>query len=211
MKNLINCCLQFLKKSFVSQDKIEGMTSETPFNSYTPASSLTKFPHGRRIDYIMCCSKDNLKVDTIDCYNPLPSRVEGRGFSYSDHEAVCSVLRITPNLIQGQQDLVREVEPTREVLKELLNVFEGGRVGSLVAALDDWQKTLEKNAEADACWRIMLLLTMSRWCARPQLAAGQACVDAWRLLETAIPPRVGMEAAWLREHLPEGRAILPII
>lgn len=102
-------------------------------------------------------------------------------------------------------------ERTEAMAERVLNVFEGGRVGSLVAALDDWQKTLEKNAEAEAYWRIMLLLAMSRWCARPRLVAGQACVDAWRLLETAIPPRVGMEAAWLREHVPEGRAILPTI
>ena len=42
----------------------------------------------------MCSSREGLRIDTLDVYSPLPSRVEGRPFSYSDHEPVCAKFKI---------------------------------------------------------------------------------------------------------------------
>ena len=103
------------------------MTSETPQNSYTAIESLRKFPDGQRIDYIMYLSKHNVSVETVDCYNPLPTRVENRLFSYSDHEAVCTTLRVTVN---SSGDMNAKCEPQledscfTESLQDSLVVFD---------------------------------------------------------------------------------------
>ena len=76
---------------------MEGMTSETPTNSYSAHESLIKCPHGKRIDYVMVSSRKGLQIETLSCVNPFPSRVEGHSFSYSDHEAVCTKLLIMEN------------------------------------------------------------------------------------------------------------------
>jgi sphingomyelin phosphodiesterase 2 len=76
------------------QPEIEGMTSETPANSYTASESLRACPNGKRIDFVMCSSRKGLQIETIDVNIPLPPRIPNYPFSYSDHEAVCAKLRI---------------------------------------------------------------------------------------------------------------------
>jgi len=77
------------------QSEKESGTSETPRNAYTSNSSLKSCPEGKRIDYIMTSSKQNLKIEVLDCSDPLPARISGQPFGYSDHEAVCTKLRIS--------------------------------------------------------------------------------------------------------------------
>nr|CAG4640624.1 EOG090X00X3 [Eulimnadia texana] len=52
-----------LTDSFAASGKPEdeGMTNETPENSYTCKESLIKFPKGKRIDYVMYSSNENFK------------------------------------------------------------------------------------------------------------------------------------------------------
>jgi sphingomyelin phosphodiesterase 2 len=76
------------------QPEIEGMTSETPANSYTASESLRACPNGKRIDFVMCSSRKGLQIETIDVNIPLPPRIPNYPFSYSDHEAVCAKFRI---------------------------------------------------------------------------------------------------------------------
>jgi hypothetical protein len=68
------------------------------------------------------------------------------------------------------------------------------RAGALIAALDAWQKTIEKHEYPAQQWRILLLLLMQTATRRGGDVVGYAYVQAWRLLEgSALPPRVGME------------------
>ncbi len=67
----------------------------------------------------MYVSRKGLEVRTVDCYNPLPNRVEGKEFSYSDHEAVCSKLRILPT-----ETAEKVQEPVKEILEEALELCQ---------------------------------------------------------------------------------------
>lgn len=116
------------------QPEKAGTTSETPYNSYTDPRALLKFPDGQRIDYIMYWSKENVLVETVDCCNPLPPRVGSCPFSYSDHEAVCSKLRITANSaskIESLQGLVDSLEESLQVLNLSLERLSQSRTNYL--------------------------------------------------------------------------------
>ncbi|TRY74675.1 hypothetical protein TCAL_11250 [Tigriopus californicus] len=71
-----------------------GWTSEIPSNSYTTPRALRECPNGKRIDYIMYRSGPNVLAAPVSTILPLPSRIPNRNFSYSDHEAVCTTLRL---------------------------------------------------------------------------------------------------------------------
>ncbi len=70
--------------------------------------------------------------------------------------------------------------------------------GALIAALDAWQKSLDKREDAAQQWRILLLCLMDRYTASPWSRTGVAYVETWRLLEGAIPARIGMEVTLAR-------------
>lgn len=69
-------------------------TNECKHNSYTPKKVLAKNPSGFRIDHIFLRSADNVKTTILEYKLPLPERVPGQKFSYSDHEAVQVRLRL---------------------------------------------------------------------------------------------------------------------
>ena len=101
------------------------MTSETPTNSYTAEASLRDCPNGKRIDYIMCSSRKDLRIETVDVNIPLPTRVPHRLHSYSDHEAVCAKFRIVSALESASTANEKEnKEPCIESLKEALQVCD---------------------------------------------------------------------------------------
>ncbi len=66
-----------------------GETNEASDNSFTPQSGQAK-----RIDYVMYRAGPGLEAETINTWFPLPNRVPGQDFSYSDHEAVAAILRV---------------------------------------------------------------------------------------------------------------------
>lgn len=100
------------------------MTSETPFNSYTASSSLQSCPAGKRIDYILSSSREGIKVEVLDCFLPLPSRIQDLAFSYSDHEAVCARLRVTKSR-EGDTNEENESRPEQiKALEEAVSVCE---------------------------------------------------------------------------------------
>jgi sphingomyelin phosphodiesterase 2 len=71
-----------------------GETCDCPTNSFAHPTSVTEYPNGKRIDYIMYQPGPNVMCETVHCSLPLPNRVPGKRFSFSDHEAVTATLRM---------------------------------------------------------------------------------------------------------------------
>lgn len=71
----------------------------------------------------MCSSRKGLQIVTVNVNIPLPSRIPGYSFSYSDHEAVCAKFQI----LESQQPLANEIR-NKELsiwsLKEALQVCD---------------------------------------------------------------------------------------
>lgn len=85
-------------------------------------------------------------------------------------------------------------EGVTETVRRIDEALRDRRAGSLIAALDTWQKTIEKHEYPAQQWRILLLLLMQAATRRGGDVSGYAYVQAWRLLEgSALPPRVGIE------------------
>ncbi|XP_075159885.1 neutral sphingomyelinase [Haematobia irritans] len=74
-------------------------TNECKHNSYTSKKALKQNPAGQRIDHIFLHSSNAIKTTILEYKLPLPDRVPGKKFSYSDHEAVQVRL-----LLQTKQD-----------------------------------------------------------------------------------------------------------
>ena len=83
-----------------------------------------------------------------------------------------------------------------------------GDSGLVIAAVDDWQKSIEKTGEPQQEWRILLLLLMERWRFAPDARLGEGLVASWRYLETAIPARFGIELMTSERQIFQKRGIL---
>lgn len=70
-------------------------TNECPDNTYTDKAALETCPNGKRIDYIFVRPGQHFIVDVFDYHLPLPKKIPGHDFSYSDHEAVCVTVKLT--------------------------------------------------------------------------------------------------------------------
>ena len=110
-----------------------GETCDTVYNSYSSRDS-----RGKRIDYIMYrpgTSLSNTGVTCQSCHLPLNRRIPeslsarvGREISYSDHEAVTSVIRVEKNAGAGDnswshmcRSLVTKREETVTLAMDLIN------------------------------------------------------------------------------------------
>jgi len=73
-----------------------GQTSEAGYNSYTVPSAANANGKGHRIDYVMYGPGPNVtaKTQPQSCRLPLPRRIPGKDFSYSDHEGVEAVIEM---------------------------------------------------------------------------------------------------------------------
>uniref|UniRef100_A0A2M4AND1 sphingomyelin phosphodiesterase n=2 Tax=Anopheles triannulatus TaxID=58253 RepID=A0A2M4AND1_9DIPT len=67
-------------------------TNECESNSYTDATAAKQNPNGKRIDYVLYRIGDHYEGRLLEHRLPLPKRVPGQSFSYSDHEAVYAKL-----------------------------------------------------------------------------------------------------------------------
>ncbi|KAF5272563.1 hypothetical protein FQR65_LT04902 [Abscondita terminalis] len=67
-------------------------TNDGPHNTYTAPSLLKKNYPGKRIDYILYNCGSNTSVEMKKYCRPLPNRVPGCEYSYSDHEAITATL-----------------------------------------------------------------------------------------------------------------------
>jgi len=115
------------------QDDAHGLTCDASFNTYSGSNSV-----GKRIDYIMYrpgTSLINTRVSCQSCHLPLNRRIPeslaariGREVSYSDHEAVTSVIRVEKNAGAGDfswshmcRTLVTKRDETVTVAMDLIN------------------------------------------------------------------------------------------
>jgi sphingomyelin phosphodiesterase 2 len=73
-----------------SGDVWGGETSEITENSFTGAGGK-----GKRIDYIMYRAGPGIEAETTNCWLPLANRVPDESYSYSDHEAVAAIIKVT--------------------------------------------------------------------------------------------------------------------
>ncbi len=93
--------------------------------------------------------------------------------------------------------------------RELVEAMHTRKIGKLVACLDRFQKEADAtNAPAQA-WRILLLLAQQRFLEMNTFESKDAhgLVLAWRWLEGAIPPRIGLE--WSVLHAMEPHTRMP--
>ncbi|CAK9809840.1 Putative neutral sphingomyelinase [Anthophora quadrimaculata] len=93
-------------------------TNECAGNSYTSSKLARTFPEGKRIDYILYQSKNNVKIEVTNFQHPFPKLVPYKNFSYSDHEAIMATLKFSPGESQSANIDVKES------LKEAVNICE---------------------------------------------------------------------------------------
>ncbi|XP_045618331.1 putative neutral sphingomyelinase isoform X2 [Procambarus clarkii] len=103
-----------------------GESNETPANSYTNVKALIDNPSGNRIDYVFYQASKTHKVKTKVCDQPWPQRVPQQDFSFSDHEAVRSILTITPIKEDETTESITEVQAQTDALLESSAVCEQG-------------------------------------------------------------------------------------
>ena len=106
-----------------------GHTCDTRDNSYSSAGHS----RGKRIDYIMYRPGQHSRVRTVSCELPLSRRIPaslGRDVSYSDHEAVTSVLSlesVSPGVSgdhQRRQLTQAEVQKREDTLHDAVKVID---------------------------------------------------------------------------------------
>jgi len=85
-----------------------GETCGTPQNTYCTIAEQEEYPRGKRIDYILHSAGRGRNCKVLECSLPLPPSIPaslaalvGTSCSYSDHEAVSALLRVSPNRGDG--------------------------------------------------------------------------------------------------------------
>ena len=83
----------------------------------------------------------------------------------------------------------------------LIESYQHPQPGSLIAALDDWQRAMDASEHPDQEWRLLLLLIARRLTANNSVdidvdGFGAAVLSAWRSLGGPVPTRIAFE--WKR-------------
>lgn len=131
-------------------------TNECAKNSYTDKVALAKCPNGKRIDYIFVRPGQHFKVEITDYKQPLPDKVPGHDFSYSDHEAVCATVKVT-----NTHSIVEE----RQMAEDEKKITENNKIAlsECIRQCDESLKELQnnrKNYSMAAIAMIVILLNM---------------------------------------------------
>ena len=106
-------------------DVLGGETSQTPENTFTPNGVKAQ-----RIDYIMYQAGPGLDAETVDCWLPLPNRVPDTDYSYSDHEAVAAVIKVSkPGTFQSGPEFRRSLSvnnraETERAVKDAIRIID---------------------------------------------------------------------------------------
>jgi len=94
--------------------------------SFKP-SERTLIPTGQRIDFIMFRSNGKFSSKAMSCEQPLPDRVPGTTFSYSDHEGVSATIKVEQRGGEAQDaetckyDTNNSMEMVLKKSKQILN------------------------------------------------------------------------------------------
>ncbi|KAL5287040.1 SMPD2 family protein [Megaselia abdita] len=121
--------LRISKMTDTCQDE-DTCTDECPRNTYTPKSLIKKNSKGIRIDHIFIRGNENATVQVLHHGTPLPDRVPGQKFSYSDHEAVLARIKISPGSCQAgakcgdEGDSLAKSAESQEVLQKAIQLCE---------------------------------------------------------------------------------------
>lgn len=102
-------------------------TCDTRSNSYTCRSGSEEWPNGERIDLVfVAASSDRVEITGCDYDHPLPCRVPGKTFSYSDHEAVSASLSLVVHPDEKMRVGERECDSVAlsDALSEAVSVCE---------------------------------------------------------------------------------------
>ncbi|CAH1174062.1 unnamed protein product [Phaedon cochleariae] len=105
-------------------DKVQSdhiATYQNQRNSYTPANVINDQLPGQRIDYIMFHPGSKLRVDLKKYRLPLPERVPGQSYSYSDHEGLAVTLEISE---KSAEPVCRDPKEGKTVLKDMVTVLD---------------------------------------------------------------------------------------
>lgn len=131
-------------------------TNECAKNSYTDEVALEQCPNGKRIDYVFVRPSQHFKVEISDYSQPLPDKVPGHDFSFSDHEAVCASLKITH---------IHSIIEERQIIEEEKKTTENNKIAlsECIRQCDESLKELQnnrKNYSMAAIAMIVILLNM---------------------------------------------------
>lgn len=131
-------------------------TNECAKNSYTDKAALEKCPNGKRIDYIFIRPGPHHKVEVTDYHQPLPEKVPNHEFSYSDHEAVATTVKITHT---------HSINDEKQIAEEEKKITENNKIAlsECIRQCDDSLKELQnnrKNYSMAAISFIVILLNM---------------------------------------------------
>lgn len=131
-------------------------TNECAKNSYADKAAVEKCPNGKRIDYIFVRPGQHHKVEIQDYKLPLPPKVPGHDFSYSDHEAVAATVKLS---------LTSSINEEKKVLENEQKVTEENKIAlsECIRQCDDSLKELQnnrKNYSMAAIAMIVILLNM---------------------------------------------------
>lgn len=127
-----------LVDAFTQADSISQETSNTNEciqNSYTHSSLIKNHCAGKRIDYIMYRPGSNVKVHLKKYALPLPERVPGQPFSYSDHEAVSATLKLEKCEVCGPDF---DVDSQKMLLSESIQICDEALRRLMVQKLVYW-------------------------------------------------------------------------
>ena len=117
-----------------------GETCEVPGNSFTSAAALRECPRGKRIDYIMYGAGPNVLAAAVECEKPLPQRISGKEFSYSDHEAVCATIKLIRS-----KDVFQKSTDFRRMLSKECRIDCVKAVKDAIGIIERSQNTVNKD------------------------------------------------------------------
>uniref|UniRef100_A0A336KTK6 sphingomyelin phosphodiesterase n=1 Tax=Culicoides sonorensis TaxID=179676 RepID=A0A336KTK6_CULSO len=99
----------------LAENVTEFGTNECAKNSYTDKAVLEKCPEGKRIDYIFVRPGPHYKLEVAEYAQPLPEKVPGHDFSYSDHEAVSASIKIVhTHSVRDEKELIEDEKSITE-------------------------------------------------------------------------------------------------
>ncbi|ODM97185.1 putative neutral sphingomyelinase [Orchesella cincta] len=116
---LQDACEEIVSKSKSASKELMN-TCETARNSYSSPNSLKLNPFGKRIDYIAYKGGSNVNVSALSCETSWPDRVPGQPFSYSDHEAVVTKLKVSKSDTNAKVPVLNEAKT--ETLEESIEI-----------------------------------------------------------------------------------------
>lgn len=146
---------------------LRGCTNEVPSNSFcsmpSPSisldSDLIADSNGHRIDYIMYSAGPDVAVTVQSSSLPLPSRVPGENYSFSDHEAVDACIKLSRSISYNQTGQKVSHQTNREFKRAQSRETRNGCVDSVTEAIQVMERSLESVDRSQKKYAIYTLLS----------------------------------------------------